>query len=67
MQLISMVVVDLIVGILARFFYPGTLPMGLLSSIVLGILGSFVAVLLVRLPPKRDAVPSGGVPIFDPR
>lgn len=56
MQLISMVIVGLIVGILARFFYPGTVPMGLLASAALGILGSFVAALLVRVfsPETRD-------------
>jgi uncharacterized membrane protein YeaQ/YmgE (transglycosylase-associated protein family) len=57
MQLISMAIVGLIVGILARFFYPGAVPMGLLESIALGILGSFVAALLVRMfsPDTRDA------------
>lgn len=43
MKYISMAVVGLIVGILARFFYPGAVEMGLIVSIVLGIVGSFVA------------------------
>ena len=41
--IIRMVVVGLIVGILARFFYPGPVHMGIILSIVLGIVGSFVA------------------------
>lgn len=42
MQLLGMIVVGLIVGILARFFYPGPVPLGWLASIVLGIAGSWV-------------------------
>ncbi len=41
--LIKMIVVGLIVGVLARFFYPGPVHMGILTSIVLGIAGSLVA------------------------
>jgi uncharacterized membrane protein YeaQ/YmgE (transglycosylase-associated protein family) len=41
--IIRMIVVGLIVGILARFFYPGPVHMGILLSIALGIVGSFVA------------------------
>jgi uncharacterized membrane protein YeaQ/YmgE (transglycosylase-associated protein family) len=56
MQLISMAVVGLIIGILARFFYPGVVPMGLLASAALGILGSFVTALILRVlrPGMRD-------------
>ena len=42
MQLLGMIVVGLIVGILARFFYPGPVPLGWVASIVLGIAGSWV-------------------------
>lgn len=35
--------VGVIVGILARFFYPGAVQMGLLMSMVLGIAGSLLA------------------------
>ena len=38
-----MAVVGLIVGILARFFYPGAVHMTLIMSAVLGIAGSFLA------------------------
>ncbi len=43
MNIISMAVVGLIVGILSRFFYPGAVPMGLIVSMLLGIAGSFLA------------------------
>ena len=42
MSLIWMVVVGLIVGALARFFYPGVVAMGWLGTILLGIVGSLV-------------------------
>ena len=41
--IIRMIVVGLIVGILARFFYPGAVHMSMIMTIVLGIVGSFVA------------------------
>ena len=43
MNYVIMAVVGLVVGLLARFFYPGPVDMGLLMSAVLGIAGSFVA------------------------
>lgn len=46
---IWMAFVGLIVGILARFFYPGTVPLNWIWSIVLGIAGSFVAGYIVQL------------------
>lgn len=48
-QIISFIVVGLIVGILARFFYPGPVPMGMIATILLGIGGSFVGGFLARL------------------
>ena len=42
MSLIWMVVVGLIIGALARFFYPGAVAMGWLGTILLGIVGSLV-------------------------
>jgi uncharacterized membrane protein YeaQ/YmgE (transglycosylase-associated protein family) len=49
-------VVGLIVGILARFFYPGAVHMGLIASAVLGIAGSFLAGFVGRMlhPATRD-------------
>lgn len=47
MQIISYIVVGLIVGVLARFFYPGAVDMGWIATILLGIgggvAGGFVA------------------------
>ena len=43
LNLISSAIVGIIVGILARFFYPGAVQMGLLMSMVLGIAGSLLA------------------------
>lgn len=43
MKYVSMAVVGMVVGILARFFYPGEVQMGLIMSAALGIVGSFVA------------------------
>lgn len=45
-SIISTIIVGLIVGILARFFYPGAVEMGWISSIVLGVAGSFLAGLI---------------------
>ena len=46
MNYVIMAVVGLIVGILARFFYPGAVDMSILMSAILGIAGSFLAGLL---------------------
>jgi uncharacterized membrane protein YeaQ/YmgE (transglycosylase-associated protein family) len=56
MQYVVMIVVGLIVGILARFFYPGAVHMGLIASAVLGIAGSFLAGFVGRMlhPATRD-------------
>lgn len=43
MKYISMIVVGLVVGVLARFIYPGEVQMGLVLSAVLGVVGSFLA------------------------
>ena len=43
MKYVSMIAVGLVVGIVARFVYPGAVPMGLIMSAVLGVVGSFVA------------------------
>lgn len=43
LNVISAIVAGLIVGILARFFYPGEVDMGWLATIALGIGGSLLA------------------------
>ena len=42
-KLISIIVSGLFVGLAARFLYPGAVPMGLGTTILLGIAGSLVA------------------------
>jgi uncharacterized membrane protein YeaQ/YmgE (transglycosylase-associated protein family) len=56
MQYVVMIVVGLIVGILARFFYPGAVHMGIIASAALGIAGSFLAGLVARFlhPATKD-------------
>jgi len=49
LHVIRMIVVGLIVGILARFFYPGPVHIGIVMSVILGIAGSFVGGLIGRL------------------
>ena len=43
MEIITMLVIGLIVGIVAKFLMPGNDPGGMIMTIVLGIAGSFVA------------------------
>lgn len=43
LNVISAIVVGLIVGVLARFFYPGPVPMGWIATLLLGIGGSLLA------------------------
>jgi uncharacterized membrane protein YeaQ/YmgE (transglycosylase-associated protein family) len=40
--LITWAVFGLVIGLIARFLYPGRQPMGILMTMVLGIVGSFV-------------------------
>jgi uncharacterized membrane protein YeaQ/YmgE (transglycosylase-associated protein family) len=49
MGIISMVIVGLIAGALARLLMPGRDPMGWLLTIGLGILGSFVGGFLINV------------------
>lgn len=43
LNIIGAIVSGLVIGVLARFFYPGTVPMGWLSTILLGVGGSLLA------------------------
>ena len=56
MHYVIMVVVGVIVGILARYFYPGAVGMSILMSAVLGIAGSLLAGVVTRAasPATRD-------------
>jgi uncharacterized membrane protein YeaQ/YmgE (transglycosylase-associated protein family) len=49
MHIIRMIIVGLIVGILARFFYPGAVHLSWLYSIVLGIAGSLLAGFVAKM------------------
>ena len=46
MQYVWMAIIGLVVGILARWIYPGAVHMGLIASAALGIAGSYVAGLI---------------------
>lgn len=57
-EIIRICVIGLIVGILARWFYPGAISMGIVGSIVLGIGGSIVGGFVPRLfSPARASEP----------
>ncbi len=43
MEIITMLIIGLIVGIIAKFLMPGDDPGGIIMTILLGIAGSFVA------------------------
>ena len=43
LNIISAIVSGLVVGVLARFFYPGAVAMGWIMTIVLGVAGSLLA------------------------
>ena len=49
MSIIGTIIVGFIVGVLARFFYPGAVPMGFLLTVALGIGGSLVGALISSL------------------
>jgi uncharacterized membrane protein YeaQ/YmgE (transglycosylase-associated protein family) len=42
-NIIGAIISGLIVGVLARFFYPGAVAMGWIATIVLGVAGSLLA------------------------
>lgn len=43
LNIISAIISGLIIGVLARFFYPGAVEMGWIATILLGIGGSLLA------------------------
>lgn len=59
-NLIGAVVSGLVIGALARFFYPGTVPMGLIATVLLGIGGSVVANLVATRGRVIDGINRAG-------
>lgn len=53
--IITLIIIGAIAGFLARLVVPGRDPMGLVATIVLGIIGSFVGGLLGYLLFHKDA------------
>lgn len=42
MHLVWMVILGFIVGVLARWLYPGTIPLGFWATAIVGIIGSLI-------------------------
>ncbi len=64
MSIIGTIVVGFIVGILARFFYPGVVEMGIITTTLLGIAGSVLGGFLSGLiwkSPDGNFHPAGWV------
>ena len=57
LHIIRMLIVGLVVGLIARFLYPGPVPLSLAMSALLGIAGSLVAGLLGALLHPNSASP----------
>lgn len=49
MHIIGWIVFGLIVGLIARFLMPGPQPMGMIMTIILGVVGSFLGGVLANL------------------
>ena len=61
--ILSLIVIGLIAGALARFLVPGRDPMGIGATILLGIVGSFVGGFLADLLFRDDASDRGIGPV----
>ena len=57
MGIIRMIVIGLIVGALARWFYPGPVHAGWIVTILLGIAGSFVAGFVLQMVNRKAGAP----------
>jgi uncharacterized membrane protein YeaQ/YmgE (transglycosylase-associated protein family) len=64
LHIIRLLIVGLIVGVIARFLYPGPVQMSLVMSVVLGIAGSFVAGFLGKMLHPDSAEPFHPAGIF---
>ena len=64
LHIIWYILIGLIVGLLARFFFPGPVPMGLLMTLIVGIVGSIIGGLIARLfnrPPAGTPFHPAGI------
>ena len=57
MGIIRMIIVGLIVGALARWFYPGPVHVGWIVTVLLGIAGSFVAGFFLHMVNRKAGEP----------
>ena len=57
MGIIRMIIVGLIVGLLARWFYPGPVHAGWIVTILLGIAGSFLAGFVLQMVNRKAGEP----------
>ena len=67
LSIIGMIIVGFIVGVLARYFYPGAVPLGFWMTVLLGIGGSLVGGVLTSLLWKiarrqASTAPAGSCP-----
>lgn len=60
LNLIGAAISGLIIGALARWFYPGPVPMGWIATIALGIGGSIVANLAITRGRPSDGIDRAG-------
>ena len=56
MEILWLLIVGLIAGFIARFLVPGPDPMGLLATMVLGVIGSFVGGLILAFVTEGELV-----------
>ena len=61
--ILSLIIIGLIAGALARFLVPGRDPMGIGATILLGIVGSFVGGFLADVLFRDDATDRGIGPV----
>ncbi len=63
MDILWFLVIGLIVGVIGRFLVPGNDPLGVLGTMLLGVVGSFVGGFLVSLVSSGEArlTPAGWI------
>ena len=59
LNIIGLIVSGAVIGVLARFFYPGEVPLNLIYTILLGIAGSLLAGLVTAS--RTGGIGGGGV------